>query len=61
MAEPKNPVAPVINVVIYIKKEEVMGVDKIAVEFLFPFPIAIIVKSSMGIDSTKALAYWQQR
>lgn len=34
-----------------------MGVDKIAVKFLFPFPIAIIVKSSKGIDSTKALAY----
>ena len=33
-----------------------MGVDKIAVN-LFPFPIAIIVKSSQGIDSTKALAY----
>jgi len=56
MAEPKNPVAPVINVVIYIKKEEVMGVDKIAVEFLFPFLIAINVKSSQGIYSTKALA-----
>ena len=34
-----------------------MGVDKIAVEFLFPFSITIIVKSSKGIDSTKALAY----
>ena len=34
-----------------------MGVDKITVKFLFPFPITIIVKNSKEIDSTNALAY----
>ena len=34
-----------------------MGVDKIAVELLFSFPITIIVKIFKKIDSTKARAH----